>query len=201
MVVAIAMSDGQQSENAEHILHAAVKLFAQKGYEATSTREIMEAAGITKPMLYYYFGSKEGLCRAAIRRFADYFLTCLQKEIDEPRPPRDTLVEVTWLHFRLLLEKPEVNRFFLMIYFGPDRASFIADIEAVAERMHALLMQIVDRMDKAGMLRPDCKQDFFMALHGLIHIWSAEAMEHGAPLDHALAERIVDGLLCGYGNK
>ena len=53
------MSAEVSSTIAEGILQAAVRLFARKGYEATSTREIVEAAGVTKPMIYYYFKNKE----------------------------------------------------------------------------------------------------------------------------------------------
>ena len=58
---------------ANRLLEAAVSLFAHKGYPATSTREIVEAAGVTKPMLYYYFQSKEGLLAAALEHFLDLF--------------------------------------------------------------------------------------------------------------------------------
>jgi AcrR family transcriptional regulator len=43
------------------ILNAAIELFAQKGYAGCSIREICQAAGITKPVLYYHFRSKEQL--------------------------------------------------------------------------------------------------------------------------------------------
>ncbi len=42
------------------------RLFASRGYAATSIREIVEAAGVTKPVLYYHFQSKEGLYRAIL---------------------------------------------------------------------------------------------------------------------------------------
>ena len=58
---------------ANKLLEAAVRLFAHKGYRATSTREIVEAAGVTKPMLYYYFQSKEGLLAAALAHFMNAF--------------------------------------------------------------------------------------------------------------------------------
>jgi len=41
------------------IWEAALNLFAQKGYEATSIRDIAEKAGITSSALYYYIGTKE----------------------------------------------------------------------------------------------------------------------------------------------
>src|SRR3954463_2105524 len=42
-------------------VRAAVRLFAEKGFEATSVREIVEAAGVTKGGLYHYFESKGDL--------------------------------------------------------------------------------------------------------------------------------------------
>lgn len=60
---------------ADAIIERAAELFAQKGFAATSIREIAEAAGVTKPTLYYYFGSKEGLIdhilRSATQAFSD----------------------------------------------------------------------------------------------------------------------------------
>ncbi|MCE1227092.1 MAG: TetR/AcrR family transcriptional regulator, partial [Geobacteraceae bacterium] len=45
----------------QRLLDAALQLFSTKGYAATSVRELVEAAGVTKPVLYYYFKNKEGL--------------------------------------------------------------------------------------------------------------------------------------------
>jgi AcrR family transcriptional regulator len=51
----------EMPENALRILDSAVRLFARKGFAATSVREIVQEADVTNPMLYYYFDSKEGL--------------------------------------------------------------------------------------------------------------------------------------------
>lgn len=45
----------------DRLLNVALKLFAQKGFESTSVREIASAAEVTKPTIYYYFKNKEGL--------------------------------------------------------------------------------------------------------------------------------------------
>jgi TetR/AcrR family transcriptional regulator len=50
----------------ERLLRIATQMFANRGYGATSIREIVERANCTKPALYYHFGSKEGLYRAII---------------------------------------------------------------------------------------------------------------------------------------
>ncbi len=61
------------------ILEEAVRLFSRNGYGSTSVREVAEAAGITKPTLYYHFGSKEGLFEALI----DHHLTGLEALVGE----------------------------------------------------------------------------------------------------------------------
>lgn len=48
------------------ILDTAIEVFAAVGYEAASTRALAERAGVNLPAIPYYFGSKEGLYRAAI---------------------------------------------------------------------------------------------------------------------------------------
>ena len=47
---------------------AAERLFSERGYHGVSMDEIAAASGISKPMLYEYFGSKEGLFLACVER-------------------------------------------------------------------------------------------------------------------------------------
>lgn len=51
------------------VMRAAARLFAERGYDAVSVREIVSEAGVTKPALYYHFGSKEGVALAIMRDF------------------------------------------------------------------------------------------------------------------------------------
>lgn len=53
-------------ENKERIMECAEDLFYSKGYDATGIQEIVDRAGITKPTLYYYFGSKLGLLQTLL---------------------------------------------------------------------------------------------------------------------------------------
>src|SRR3954468_934089 len=59
-----------RAEREERMLDAALEIFAARGFEAASMDDIAAASGITKPMLYSYFGSKEGLYLACIDRAA-----------------------------------------------------------------------------------------------------------------------------------
>ncbi|RAZ80094.1 TetR/AcrR family transcriptional regulator [Mesorhizobium atlanticum] len=59
------------STGRERILHEAVRLFAERGYDRTSVPDIQEAAGLSRGSgaLYKHFPSKEALLSAAIERF------------------------------------------------------------------------------------------------------------------------------------
>jgi TetR/AcrR family transcriptional regulator len=49
------------SEKQDRIINAAIKEFAQKGYNSASTNEIVKEAGISKGLLFHYFQSKKQL--------------------------------------------------------------------------------------------------------------------------------------------
>jgi AcrR family transcriptional regulator len=49
------------TEKHQHILHKAEELFARKGYDGSTVRDIAQAAGVNLAMISYYFGSKEKL--------------------------------------------------------------------------------------------------------------------------------------------
>ncbi|MDZ7766966.1 MAG: TetR/AcrR family transcriptional regulator [Melioribacteraceae bacterium] len=55
------MKNSSKSDVKEKILKGAAELFSRDGYYKVSVREICEAAGVTKPVLYYYFDDKESL--------------------------------------------------------------------------------------------------------------------------------------------
>ena len=66
------MSDPKPSEERRReIVEAAKKLFLSKGYEATSTVDIMNAVGIAKGTLYYHFSSKEEILDALLCEMTD----------------------------------------------------------------------------------------------------------------------------------
>ena len=62
---------GEKNNAKQNILDSALELFSAKGYEGVAVSELTAAAGITKPTLYYYFGSKEGLFDAVCKENYD----------------------------------------------------------------------------------------------------------------------------------
>ncbi|HEX6358559.1 TetR/AcrR family transcriptional regulator [Actinophytocola sp.] len=56
-----------RAERERQMIEVAEEIFAERGYLATSMDEVAERVGVSKPMIYEYFGSKEGLLVACIR--------------------------------------------------------------------------------------------------------------------------------------
>ncbi len=191
----------QDNPIAQRILDSAVRLFAQKGYAATSTREIVEAAHVTKPMLYYYFDSKEGLCRAALERFRDHFEERLRRVLSEPREPLERLVEVVWAHLDFCRTHEDIARLFYVLFFGPAEEVAWLNMEQYACAGNECLLQVVEEGDRAGLLRPGCQEAFIMGLHGIINIWVIRFLKEHERLTHKVAQQIVEDLLGGYGRR
>lgn len=53
----------------EVLLQCALELFSKKGYESTGISELVSTAGVTKPTLYYFFGSKEGIFKEILDKY------------------------------------------------------------------------------------------------------------------------------------
>ncbi|WP_447006024.1 TetR/AcrR family transcriptional regulator [Saccharothrix isguenensis] len=80
-----------KAERKAQMLDIAEGVFAERGYLAASMDEIAERVGVSKPMLYEYFGSKEGLLIGCIRRARAELLDRTQRAITGADGPEDVL--------------------------------------------------------------------------------------------------------------
>lgn len=80
-----------RAERERQMLDVAEEVFGDRGYQATSMDEIAERCGVSKPMLYEYFGSKDGLLLACIGRSKAELFDVTQKAMAAAATPRDIL--------------------------------------------------------------------------------------------------------------
>lgn len=88
------------------IIKAATRLFTYQGFEGTSTRQIIREAGISDPLLYYHFKSKDNLYIQIVNATFEKYFSRLESL------PQDTLTEfekienLIQLHFDMVQEMP-----------------------------------------------------------------------------------------------
>ncbi len=98
----------------QKIIKAASKLFTQKGYAATKTREIAEEAGINLALLNYYFGSKERLYKEVVKKNLGMLLEVMIPILSEEKVSlKDKVVTIAKNYTQLLLEHEELPIFIL----------------------------------------------------------------------------------------
>lgn len=74
-------------ERERQILEVAETVFATRGYQATSMDDIAQRVGLSKPMLYEYFGSKDGLLLACLERAQRELLAATTSAVQEAEGP------------------------------------------------------------------------------------------------------------------
>jgi AcrR family transcriptional regulator len=98
----------------QKIIQAANKLFTQKGYTATRTRDIAEEAGTNLALLNYYFGSKENLYKKVVQEKLRMLLGAMGPVLsDENIALEEKIQTIIENYTNLLLENEELPIFIL----------------------------------------------------------------------------------------
>jgi AcrR family transcriptional regulator len=128
------------------ILDVAGGVFAREGYHSASMDEIAELAGVSKPLVYSYFGSKEGLYLAYIERAGSELLDRLQ----DAAPPGVVGLRARITEFLAFVEEHGDG---WKVLFGE-----VASTRPFAERVAELrerIVQVIRRMiDEANLRFP-----------------------------------------------
>jgi AcrR family transcriptional regulator len=187
------------SEAATHIARVAARLFAERGYDATSVREIVEAAGVTKPTLYYHFGSKQGLAEALLTKPMTEFIESLKLLIDEEIGPIDLLRRMFDAYITLITDEPDRGRFLYAICFGPQSSSLQAEMHQFGEAIDAVTADCAGRLADAGVIVRGRVESCSQVIRGLIMSSTLDHIMLGKAIEHGLADRLVLDLLQGFG--
>ncbi len=83
-----------QEDTAGRIIATATRLFAEKGYDGTSTKQICEAADANIAAIHYHFGSKENLLKHIIQQLASEMLSSSRRSLQVPSSHDDMKVRL-----------------------------------------------------------------------------------------------------------
>lgn len=78
-------------DNKVLLMQCAKELFYAKGYDAVGVQEIVDRAGLTKPTLYYYFGSKQGLLKTLLETYCEGLRKLVADVLNEQHGIREDL--------------------------------------------------------------------------------------------------------------
>lgn len=160
----------QAPDMKEKIIRSAIQLFTKKGYAATSVREIVEASGVSKPVLYYYFKNKEELY-LQIMHEAGAQHTALVEEISAmPGTARERLGRLFDRTMRLFIAHIDIVRVLHSIHYGPPQGAPEFDHHSFHNKFRELVTQLVAEGIAGGELRKGNIADYTWIFTGLINI-------------------------------
>jgi AcrR family transcriptional regulator len=150
----------------ERLLVEALRLFTSRGFSATTVREIVEAAGVTKPVLYYYFGSKEGLyleIMGGISRTFEQRVVELQMLSGSVR---ERLIHFFVGIFNGAHENLQAVKLAYSIYFGPPQGAPFIDFNIFFDQTLAIVDGLIAEGIGRGEISPVERNTLTWALVG-----------------------------------
>jgi len=201
--MAVSAVDGKSVLNpvARHIARVAARLFATQGYDATSVREIVEGAGVTKPTLYYYFRSKEGLAKVLVSVPLSDLVENLRRIVTTERDPVRCLEQVLEAHFAFCREDPDRSRFVYSLLFGPPGSVTAHDMEPCKEDLGRWIEAAIRRLADAGVIHRDRVDACLTMCRGLIVITTLDFLYGDKPLGQNVAQGLLRDLLEGFDDR
>ena len=152
------------------LLSGATGLFASKGYAATTVREIVERAGVTKPVLYYYFRSKEGIYLELMREPFSKFAALVEATLLEAGSARERLFRLCLRAYDIFLENIDAARVMYSIYYGPPQGAPFVDFDAYHHRFQEAVLQVVREGIRDGEFRRVNLHDAMWAVIGPLNV-------------------------------
>lgn len=153
----------------QRLLDAALQLFSSKGYAATSVRELVEAAGVTKPVLYYYFKNKEGLYLALLGDGLAEFHQVAEQARLAPGSVRERVCGYCTALLDIFVGRLPVARLIYAIYYGPPQGAPHIDFEASFSTMLTHMEQLVNEGISTGEFRKVDPVDTAWAIVALLN--------------------------------
>lgn len=149
------------TDKQEKILKAALDLFANEGYNATSTSKIAKHAGVSEGLIFRHFKNKQGLLDAVIRQGEERAKVVFSDIVFESDPVK--VIEKTFLLNETMLGNVAEARFWKLQY------KIKWEIERYGEhKMEALEMALSNAFNKLGYEHPELEaKHFLVTMDGL----------------------------------
>jgi AcrR family transcriptional regulator len=183
----------------DRILQRALELFSDKGYDATSVREICEAAGVTKPTLYHFYRSKEGVYRAIVDGALERFRADLLRALSGGGSLRECLSRMARAYVDAAVREPDLARFLMALIHNAPRSAPATDLVGFYHGILEALAGVIDAAVARGEVAAGPTQIRLLVFMGALGVAMHGHLLAGRPdLTPELADALVDTVLRGW---
>jgi AcrR family transcriptional regulator len=176
------------SKRRDEILQVAAELFAAKGYEETTIREIGDAAGILSGSLYHHFQTKEEMLHELVKRFVT-MVPQYQAIVDRGEGPKETIKEMMALGLRTAVSNPEIVAITVHERKFLARHPAFAYVQTAWKQINAVWYGVIQRGIDEGVFRNDLDPRLMLRA---INDLAAAAVGSYQPGGRYSVEQIID---------
>ena len=182
--------------NKDKLVATATELFASKGYQATSVRDIAAAMNMTVSNIYHYFGSKEGLLRAILKHYSQLLLEHLREVASRDMDALERFRLLIATHLKVAGSRPMENKIFLL---DDERLSAegVTDNRQVQREVLAIYTNELRNLVELGILRNEELQIQAFNIFGIINWHMRWFRAEGSLSLDATIDKICDLVLYG----
>ncbi|MBP1607178.1 MAG: transcriptional regulator, TetR family [Acidobacteria bacterium] len=193
------------TEQDEHVrtrlLNAAVRVFDRKGYAAASVREVAEMAGVTKPAVYYHFGSKEGLLLAILHQAERQLSHTLEQADLRPGSARERIVALCEDVYALFGQHVPLARVAHAVFLGPPDGAPPFDVTVFEVKFRRSIERMVEAGIASGEFLPVATEDVALGVMAMLELCN-ERQLHPAfePVGPGVVRRLISLFFDGVMN-
>ena len=155
-----------EPEKRRAILHAAVRVFAEKGYQGCRIADVARAAGVAYGLVYHYFRNKEALLEKVFEEQWTIFIEAIRAIREGPGSAAERLAGVCRFAVDVLKTAPAAVRVLLLEVARTPNVVRAGSTRQTFEEAVRLVAEMVREGQRAGDLRPDA--DPVVAATGLL---------------------------------
>jgi AcrR family transcriptional regulator len=183
--------------NREKLLACALDLFAKRGFDAVGVQEVADAAGLKKPTLYYYFGSKSGLLETLLTENFAAFFDEVEKAADYKGDVATTLRSVANVYFDYARRNPKLYRMQLSMWFAPSDSQAFQVAASLSLRQQEILENMFLRasLDHGNM--KGRQRAYAATFLGILNTYAALGLNGYTELNQALVTSAVHQFMHG----
>ena len=182
-------------ENREMIMRCAKTLFYAKGYDAVGVQEIVDKAGVPKPTLYYYFGSKLGLLKTLIEETFQEFRIILHEAADMEQRIEETLYQVAHRYCMFFESDREFYMLFMALFYSARENEAYQAVKPYVAEFYDMIVDVFGRAaDQLGNMNGRQRQ-FAIGFIGTINHYLILQFEEGEENGGKIQEEEIDAVV------